>query len=439
MSAVTLTVFKLTNRKSPGLEYWALSSSLYALGFFLMSGRDYFHSIISIGTGNSLIFIGYAFHYYGMRTFSSMPTHRAGLAFLVLMACTPYFVLHADAAALPVRIMLADSITATAFLMIAQASWQAQRFAPIASRLSAGLFAAQAMVAVARAVATYNNPPIGSLMDAGIVTALFYCFNIVLCFGYTVFLTLMVSERLRRDLEQANIQIAIARDRAEEALAEQRNFLSMVSHEFRTPLATIGLSAELLSGRPCADKKNTEQEAKSIRRQVRRLTGLVDTFIADDWLDVAINRDRRTAADMAAMLTAVAKEHEVPALFLDVPQGTSVQCDTFVLPFAISNLLENAKKYGRTPKGAALAARLTSNKRRIVIEVSDDGGNLLPTEADRIFEKFFRGSQAQKKPGAGLGLYLVKRIVAAHGGTIEVDVIPYEKTVFRVYLPCAIE
>lgn len=437
MSALTLAAFKMTNRKVPGLEFWALSSFFYSIGFLLMFGRGYFPSIISIGVGNSLIFIGYAFHYYGMRRFSSLETCRGGLALLALIACVPFFVLHADATALPTRIILADGVAVVAFLMIAHASWQAQCYAPIAARLTAGLFAAQALVPIVRAGFVYTNPPTGSLMDAGTVTALFYCFIIILCFGYTVLLTLMVSERLRRALEVANTQLAVARDQAEEALAEQRNFLSMVSHEFRTPLATMGLSADLLSGNASPDATSIEHESKSIRRQVRRLTGLVDTLIVDDWLDATISQERRTATDMAAMLTAIAQEHDIPAQ-LELPQGTTVQCDTFVMPFAISNLLDNARKYGRTPEGAALAARLTSNKRRIMIEVSDDGGNLLPTEADRIFEKFFRGSQAQKKPGAGLGLYLVKRIVAAHGGTIEVYVIPYQKTVFRIDLPCAI-
>lgn len=372
-----------------------------------------------------------------MCKFAGVRAYGAQAACLAVAACVPYFVLHAESGSLPLRIMLADSITAVAFVAIAQASWQAQSHAPVASRLSAGLFAVRALLAIARAIGTYVNPPSGTLMDAGLNTGLLFCVNIIMCFGSTVLLILMVSERMRRELAAANAQIAAARDQAEHALAEQRNFLSMISHEFRTPLATLGLSADLLSGSAPVDDGSVDREIGKIRRQVQRLTSLVDNCIADDWLDAAISQDRRTATDMAAMLTAVAKEHEVPIL-LDVPHRTFVQCDTLVMPFAISNLLENARKYGRTPEGVALAARLVTNKQQVAIEVSDDGGNLLPSETDRIFEKFFRGSHAQKRPGTGIGLYLVKRIVAAHGGMITVDVTPHQKTVFRIVLPCAI-
>jgi len=126
-----------------------------------------------------------------------------------------------------------------------------------------------------------------------------------------------------------------------------------------------------------------------------------------------------------------AAPHHVFALdFGDVPETAG---DEPLLGMALSNLMENAAKY--SPRGGAIDVTLRAEGGEIIMTVADRGPGVPEDDRERIFEKYYRRAEAATVPGAGLGLYLARRIVAAHGGAIAVGNRPGGGARFVLRLP----
>ncbi len=223
---------------------------------------------------------------------------------------------------------------------------------------------------------------------------------------------------------------ALERVRAEEALrlADRRKdeFLAMLAHELRNPLAPISAAAQLLNMGP-PDAARVERTSAIIARQVAHMTGLID-----DLLDVSrvtrglvvLGRDqvdlRRVIDDAVEQVRPLieARHHQL-ALHLEPEAGPAiVEGDTKRLVQVIANLLNNAAKY--TPEGGRLGIWMGLTPDHVLVSVTDNGigiaADLLPT----VFDLF---SQAERTPdraqgGLGLGLALVKSLVELHGGMV---------------------
>lgn len=215
------------------------------------------------------------------------------------------------------------------------------------------------------------------------------------------------------------------------ALVEQRNFLAMVSHEFRTPLAIISASSEILDRTVGTHDAETAEELARINRASKRLAKLVDGCLADEWLEDASHSRRSDRKDLCAMLRGLAAELDI-ALTIEAPAPLMVDADDYLLPIAFSNLIDNALKYGHRREGVSVHCQ-ARGETEVAVEVCDDGPGIDPKDVAHLFEKFYRSPTVHQKPGAGLGLYLVKRIIELHGGRIELDL--DNRTVFRIILP----
>jgi signal transduction histidine kinase len=101
----------------------------------------------------------------------------------------------------------------------------------------------------------------------------------------------------------------------------------------------------------------------------------------------------------------------------------------------VLNLLDNAAKYSGTSRH--IAVRLAERDPDVAIEVEDHGVGIAPADQPRIFDRFYRGRDATGPAGYGLGLFMVRHIMAAHGGRIEVESVPGRGSVFRLLLPRA--
>lgn len=246
-------------------------------------------------------------------------------------------------------------------------------------------------------------------------------------------MAVMVSERLRDELQARIKDLDAARRSAETALAEQRNFLAMVSHEFRTPLGIMNASAEVIACNLAPDDRESAEEVARIRRASVRLANLVEGCLADEWLESASETRRSERVDLRTVLAGLAAEHG-----LTLRAGTSMPVildgDPYLLPIAFSCLVDNARKYGHTPDGVEIRMSATDGA-TVTVDVRDDGPGVDAQEAPRLFEKFYRSPHSLHKPGAGLGLYLVRRIITLHGGTVDLD--QTQGTAFRVTLPLA--
>jgi signal transduction histidine kinase/ActR/RegA family two-component response regulator len=236
--------------------------------------------------------------------------------------------------------------------------------------------------------------------------------------------------------------------KAEEALREadrrKDEFLAMLAHELRNPLAPISVAAELLGRKPNAAEQ-VERVAAVILRQVKHLTGLVD-----DLLDVSrvtrglvvIDRQR---VDLRAML-AQAVEQVAPLVQarrhqLELPSdaGPLVVCgDAKRLIQVLANLLNNAAKY--TPPGGLLRVEMDIEGERVHVAVSDNGIGMREDLISRAFELFSQAERAADRTqgGLGIGLAVVKRLVELHGGVIGASSDgPGKGSRFTVVLPLA--
>jgi CheY-like chemotaxis protein len=221
---------------------------------------------------------------------------------------------------------------------------------------------------------------------------------------------------------------AVERVRAEEALrqADRRKdeFLAMLAHELRNPLAPISAAAQLL-GRGPLDPERLARTSTIIGRQVAHLTALVD-----DLLDVSrvtrglvvLSRGevdlRRVVADAVEQARPLveARRHQL-AVHLP-PEPALVDGDYKRLVQVLANLLNNAAKY--TPEGGKLVVWLGGAGDQVALSVSDTGIGISPELLPKVFDLF---SQAERTPdraqgGLGLGLALVRSLVELHGGTV---------------------
>lgn len=230
------------------------------------------------------------------------------------------------------------------------------------------------------------------------------------------------------------------------ALAAQRDaqmaFLASVAHDLRTPLSALSMSVGMLD--PDAASLSEERRRWAVgvsRRQVRNLERMIG-----DLLDVT----RIEAGDLALRLEdcdarAVARsavdwfqEGEGPSqITLGLPDDPlPVRCDPVRIEQVIANLVSNARKY--SPDGGRIEVRLQRAGGDAVLSVADEGIGMSPEDLSRLFRPFARvGSAKSTIPGIGLGLFVVRRIVEAHGGRIDVSSTLGRGTTFRVRLPLA--
>lgn len=235
-------------------------------------------------------------------------------------------------------------------------------------------------------------------------------------------------------------------DRAEQELraADKRKdeFLAMLAHELRNPLAPISAGAQLLRLQN-ADNPHIAQISEIMTRQVEHMTSLVN-----DLLDVSrVTRglvvlakepeDMRQIVERAVEQSSPLIQSRNHVLTLDLPrEPTGVLGDHKRLVQIVVNLLNNAAKY--TPEGGEIHLRLSQSLQKVELEVSDNGIGMAPELVQQVFELFV---QAERTPdrsqgGLGLGLALVKSLVELHNGTVEASSPgPGMGSRFTVHLP----
>jgi len=213
-----------------------------------------------------------------------------------------------------------------------------------------------------------------------------------------------------------------------EVLKIKSDFVSSVSHEFKTPLTSIKALMERLVDGKVRDPGKMDQYFSIIAQDTDKLTRLVNNLL--DFSKIEEGKKEYVFSDTDVVRIATEqverfKKERAPAspdmrLFITGKIPT-LRADTDALSRALANLLSNAVKF--TPPGKAIRVGLTSDGGNVVLEVEDEGIGIHPDELGRVFEKFFQGRNAlsQTVTGTGLGLTLVKHIVEAHGGRILVE------------------
>jgi signal transduction histidine kinase len=223
--------------------------------------------------------------------------------------------------------------------------------------------------------------------------------------------------------------------------ALQRDFIAVTSHEFRTPLMIIDGHAQRLAARRAEpDEADIEARTKTMRAEVARLTGLIDTLInATRLFDGAPELYfHPQALDPAALLRDLCRRFGeiVPQARLEMQikeEKISLRGDAKLLEQLFSNLLGNAVKYAPARSPIRLSAYCMDGF--WIVSVEDEGIGVPAEERERIFERYARGSNAGGTSGTGIGLHLARMIARMHQGSVEAQAAENGGARFTVRLP----
>lgn len=228
------------------------------------------------------------------------------------------------------------------------------------------------------------------------------------------------------------------------ALSVRDQFLSMASHELKTPLTTVKGYVQLLNRylhRPEMDRSHVEESVQELQRQVRRLEVLLNDLLDSSRIQQGRLSLRPSPMELSGLARQVltrfeqaTERRDTHTLILDAPAPVNGVWDYDRLDQILSNLVSNALKY--SPEGGDVRLSVTSDGEDAVIRVSDQGIGMSQQEQQRLFEPFRRGEQARRTAdGTGLGLYITKQMLEQHGGTISVETKPGLGTTFTLRLP----
>lgn len=222
--------------------------------------------------------------------------------------------------------------------------------------------------------------------------------------------------------------------------AEQlrNSLLNSVSHDLRTPLATIAGTASSLLERA---SQNDREPLQSIADESARLARLVENLLDMARLDsgsVVLNRQWHVLEEIVGVaLNTIKRELKDHEVCVTIPSDFPLlNIDDFLIEQLLVNLLENASRY--TPAGSQIEIRAIATLQRAEIHIADNGPGLPPGSEEKVFDKFFRGSTIAPdgRRGVGLGLAICEAIVVAHGGKITAANRPLGGAEFVVRLPC---
>ena len=253
----------------------------------------------------------------------------------------------------------------------------------------------------------------------------------ILLFTFVLVGSYLIARAVTRELEVARLQ---------------SDFVSAVSHEFRTPLASLCQLSEMLTDGRVPSETRRQEYYEGLHRASERLYRLVESLLDFGRMQAGVQQYRFELIETGSFFRTVAEEfaHEIRERGYQVeitqqPHLPTLKADREALARALWNLLDNAVKY--SPQNKTIWAKAICENGRVAISISDKGLGIAPHERKKIFKKFVRAASAEAAgaKGTGLGLTMVEHIVAAHGGQMHVEGEPGVGSKFTILLPSAKE
>lgn len=238
------------------------------------------------------------------------------------------------------------------------------------------------------------------------------------------------------DETAAKLQRSIARERVGEA--RRKDLITAVSHDLRTPLASLRAMVEAVNDGVVDDPPSLRRYADEMRRSVESLTLLVDDLFELVQLDAGAieaesERVRFDEVVQSALATCEPQAREKGLVVeTDIRDGSQFMCSPRLVR-VLQNLLQNAIRHTPADGAVRMSARCSAGGLELVVE--DTGEGITPEALDQVFEPFWRGDAARSGDGSGLGLALAKRIVESLGGQIRVQSEPARGSRFAVVVP----
>ena len=242
-------------------------------------------------------------------------------------------------------------------------------------------------------------------------------------------------QRAQKTIQQTEQRLRMV---AEESARIREEFLSIATHELRTPVAALRGYIQL--GQHSLDRGQHERLRGTLKvalRQTDRLATLIAQLLDASQMQTGRLKIERTPTDISSLVSsAVDAERlasEARPWVVQIDPDLRANADPVRFEQVVVNLIDNAVKF--SPSGGTVTVRLRDEGGELRLEVGDQGIGIAPDRAARIFERFYRAHDDRGIGGLGLGLYISKQIVELHGGRIEVSSEPGRGTTFTVALP----
>lgn len=254
-----------------------------------------------------------------------------------------------------------------------------------------------------------------------------YFYMFLLIAGILVFGLILTVRTVTRELELAKMK---------------SDFVSTISHEFKSPLTSIRQLAEMLQTGRVPSEERRQEYYDVLLEQSERLTLLTDNVLNLARIEEGRKEYQFEKVDMAALLreivTTIQDRVRHEGFFIEVKLEEplpSVMADRTAIIQAVTNLMDNAIKYSDKEKKIKVSSFAEDQK--LVITVKDFGVGIKKEEIDKVFERFYRGGDELTRTvkGSGLGLTLVKEIIEAHRGHVQVESEPGQGSTFSIRLP----
>jgi signal transduction histidine kinase len=250
---------------------------------------------------------------------------------------------------------------------------------------------------------------------------------------------LQVSHSHASALEKIRDRISTALEDEKRASLEQKRFLRMVAHEFRTPLSVIQMASSIIRADPRTPDVHATTNCDRIEIACERMASLINQALREDKLDSSIWRKNAAFIPAVEILQAGVSYGEMISagrhpISFRCEDELIIQGDHDLLITMINNIVDNAVKY--SPAGSAIQVEaISSPTGGTTIRVHDKGRGMSPEEVKQVLQKYFRAAGTQDIPGMGLGLYLVDQISRLHNATISVESAKGQGTTFVLTFP----
>lgn len=250
--------------------------------------------------------------------------------------------------------------------------------------------------------------------------------------GLVLLLTWRTVDRYQRRVGLLIDETLAHATRETEMARQQQEFVAMVSHEFRTPLAIIDSGLQGLKRHEHDMTEEISSRFRRIRRATLRLQELISNYLTGDRLSQASFAIGTERIDLFQLIARTAERVEWPHLAITGDVSACILGDPELLRIVFFNLFNNAIKHSPSHGQITVEGRLLD--REIEVCIRDEGSGIGPEDLPHIFDKHYRARQNQTG-GTGLGLYLVHRIIAVHGGTVSAESVVGRGTSIRIRLP----
>ncbi|MGS1096364.1 sensor histidine kinase (plasmid) [Aquamicrobium terrae] len=433
LQAIAWTFVWLAWRHLYELRFLAAGLAAIALGLFLMIVRGMEPAAWSIVLANLVIKIGLVLLAEGLARFLGQPRYSwIGVSLLVFQLVTWTMAVTTDPDNVAIRIHLSTVFTVIMMSIMCLALLRDRTQPRLLRWITIGILVEYMVASIMQSVIEQGLPASVSAVVLADHNAWYLMQGALFQIAFFACVLFMVNTRLSTDLREKNE--ALSREieerrrletklsaslEAERALREeQADFMRVVSHEFRTPLAIIRNATEMIRLVGHKSPEATRERIAGISEALNRLFSLINRFMSDD----RENRFQPEPMTIGSLLLDVrlhfrmTNQGERLNLTAD-DERTSLLADPEMLTTIIINLIDNALKY--SPPDQPVDVDVRRRDGDLVIRVRDRGIGIPVGELHKIGRRFFRASNATARGGTGLGLYTSRKLLAYHGGTLK--------------------